>query len=58
LTRLFETQTNHRAIALDLKDVSLVDRDVMGFLAHCEADGVKLENLAPYIREWMEREKD
>jgi hypothetical protein len=30
----------------------------MGFLAHFEADGVKLENLTPYIREWMEREKD
>ena len=56
--RLFETQTNHRAIVLDLKDVSLVDRDVMGFLAHCEAARVKLENPAPYIREWMEREKD
>jgi len=32
--------------------------NVMGFLARCEADGVNLENLAPYIREWMEREKD
>jgi anti-anti-sigma regulatory factor len=58
LTRLFETQTNHRAIVLDLKDVSLVDRDVMGFLARCEAEGVKLENCTPYISEWMEREKD
>ena len=48
--RLFETQTTHRAIVLDLKDVSLVDRDVMGFLAHCEAARVKLENPAPYIR--------
>jgi hypothetical protein len=38
--------------------VSLVGRDAMGFLARCEADGVKLENCAPYIREWMEREKD
>jgi predicted metal-binding protein len=43
---------------LDLKDVSVVDRDVMHFFARCEADGVKLENCAPYIREWMEREKD
>jgi anti-anti-sigma regulatory factor len=47
LTRLIETQTNYRAIVLDLKDVSLVDRDVMGFLPRYEADGVKLENLAP-----------
>ena len=58
LRRLFELETDYRDIVLDLKDVSLVDRDVMGFLARCEADGVKLENCAPYIREWIEREKD
>ena len=58
LRRFFELQTDYRDIVLDLKDVSLVDRDVMGFLARCEADGMKLENCAPYIREWMEREKD
>jgi ABC-type transporter Mla MlaB component len=58
LRRLLERQTDWRDIVLDLKDVSVVDRDAMGFLARCEADGVKLENLTPYIREWMEREKD
>jgi hypothetical protein len=58
LRRLFELQTNYCDIVVDLKDVSLVGRDVMVFLARCEADGAKLENCAPYIREWMEREKD
>ena len=58
LKRLFECQTDHRDIVLDLKDVSVIDREVMRFLAHCEVDGVKLENCAPYIREWMERERD
>jgi hypothetical protein len=58
LRRLFELQTDYRDIVLDLKDVSLVDRDVMHFFVCCEADGVKLENCTPYIREWMEREKD
>jgi predicted metal-binding protein len=58
LRRLFELQTDCRNIGIDLKDVSLVGRDVLGFLARCEADGVKLENCPPYIREWMEREKD
>ena len=57
LRRLFEFQTNYRGIVLDLKDVSVIDRDVMGFFISCEADGVKLENCTPYIREWMEREK-
>jgi hypothetical protein len=58
LRRLFELQTDCRSIVLDLKDVSVVDRDVMCFLVRCEADGVKLENCTPYIREWMEREND
>jgi predicted metal-binding protein len=58
LRRLFELQTDDRDIVLDLKDVSVVDRDVMRFFALCEAEGVKLENCPPYIREWMEREKD
>ena len=58
LRRLFELQTDYRDIVLDLKDVGVIDRDVMHFFAHCEADGVKLENCAPYIREWMKREKD
>lgn len=58
LQRLFEVQTDCNEIVLDLRDVSMVNREVMRFLARCEADGVKLENCAPYIREWMEREKD
>jgi hypothetical protein len=58
LKRLFELQTSYCDIVVDLKDVSLVGRDAMGFLARCEADGIKLENCAPYLREWMEREKD
>ena len=58
LRRLFELQTDCRDIVLDLKDVSMVDREAMRFLARCEADGVNLENCARYIREWIEREKD
>ena len=58
LKRLFECQTDYRDIVLDLKDVGVIDRDAMRFFMRCEADGVKLENCASYIREWMEREKD
>ena len=57
LRRLFEGQTDCRDIVLDMKDVGVIDRDVMCFFISCEADGVKLENCASYIREWMEREK-
>jgi predicted metal-binding protein len=58
LRRLFEFQTDYHDIVLDLKDVGVVDREVMRFFMSCEADGAKLENCTPYIREWMEREKD
>jgi hypothetical protein len=58
LRKLFEPQTDYRGIVLDLREVSVVDREVMRFLISCEADGVRLENCASYIREWMEREKD
>jgi hypothetical protein len=58
LRRLFELQTDYRGIVLDLREVGMVNREVMRFLMSCEEDGVRLENCAPYIREWMEREKD
>jgi anti-anti-sigma regulatory factor len=58
LRSLFKLQTDGLHIVLDLKDVSLIDREVLRFLVSCEADGVRLENCAPYIREWLEREKD
>jgi hypothetical protein len=58
LRRLLELYTDYRAIVLDLKDVRLVDRETVRFLARSEGDGVRLENCPAYIREWMEREKD
>jgi hypothetical protein len=58
LRRLVEPRPDSRDIVLDLKDVSVVDRDAVSFLARCEADSIKLENLTPYIREWMEREQE
>jgi hypothetical protein len=56
LSRLLELQTE-RDIVLDLKDVGVIDREIMRFFLRCEAHGVKLENCPSYIREWMEREK-
>ncbi len=58
LRRLFERYPDYCAIVLDLKDVRLVDRETVRFLARSEGDGVRLENCPAYIREWMEREKD
>ena len=56
LRRLFKLEETNRKIVLDLKDVTLVDRDGVKFLSRCEADSVDLENCPAYIREWIERE--
>jgi hypothetical protein len=51
-----ESPDPDRNLALDLADVTLVDREAVKFLAHCEADSIELENCPPYIREWIQRE--
>jgi anti-anti-sigma regulatory factor len=56
LERLFNAETNGRRIVLDLKDLTLVDREGVIFLAKCEAD-VQIKNCPPYIREWIKRER-
>jgi flagellar biogenesis protein FliO len=43
---------------LDLKEVTLVDVGVVRFLIACEAQAIELLNRAPYIREWMSRERE
>jgi anti-anti-sigma regulatory factor len=58
LRKLFELQSDSHDIVVDLKDVTMVDREVMRFFMRCEADGMTLEHCTPYLREWMEREKD
>jgi predicted metal-binding protein len=56
LKELFDCE--YRNIILDLRDVSLADRDAVRFLRGCERDGMKFENCPAYVREWMDREKD
>lgn len=56
LQQLLECETRDHNLVLDLREVKLVDRDVIGFLASCEAKGVKLANCPAYIREWIEKE--
>ena len=58
LKSLLEWETAGPGIALDLKDLILVDRDAIRFLASREADGAILRNCPPYIREWIVREGD
>jgi anti-anti-sigma regulatory factor len=59
LQRLLEIElrANPTAVALDLKDVRLVDREAVKFLASCEAGGIPLKNCPSYVREWIETGK-
>jgi anti-anti-sigma regulatory factor len=44
-------------IVFDLKDLILVDLDVVRFLRHCETDSIELRNCPAYIREWLNGER-
>jgi hypothetical protein len=44
-------------VAIDLKDVLLVDREAVRLLAVSELKGAELRNSPAYIREWVTREK-
>jgi hypothetical protein len=55
LRKLFISETRGRHIALDLKELTLVDQDAVAFLERCEAGNIQLKNCAAYIREWINR---
>ena len=42
---------------LDLKEVTLVAREAVRFLARVEAGGVRLVNSPKYVRRWIAAEK-
>jgi anti-anti-sigma regulatory factor len=57
LQRLFALEEGGCSIALDLQEVTLIDREAITFLAKCEAEKIKLENCPTYIRQWIDLEK-
>jgi len=52
-----QVRTHRPRFVLDLGDVTLVDGAVVRFLIACETAGIELQHCAPYIREWMGRER-
>ena len=54
---LLGSEASTREIVLDLKDLTLVDRDAVRFLERCEADSIKLRNCPAHAREWITRER-
>ena len=53
-----QLETSGPRPVLQLDEVTLVDVDVVRFLNSCEAEGVRLVDCSPYIREWMRREQN
>ena len=45
------------AVDIDLRDVSLIDREAVKVLAFSEGNGIGLRNCPAYIREWIDRER-
>ena len=54
LRELLAGEAEGAQITLDLEEVRLVDREVVKFLAGCEARGIRLRNCPSYVREWIE----
>src|SRR5215510_12852013 len=56
LQDLIANETNHQII-LDLKEITLVDRWAVQFLAHIEETGVLIKNCPEYVRSWITAER-
>src|ERR1700741_4590906 len=54
---LFSEEGSDHIIVLDLKDLRLVDQDVVNFLRRCESGGIQLTHCPAYIREWINGER-
>jgi anti-anti-sigma regulatory factor len=57
LEALISSEANGRRIVLDLKDLTLVNRDAVSFLERCEVESITLKNCPAYIREWITRQR-
>ncbi len=55
---LIESEVANRHIVLDLRELTLVDRETVRFLEHCDSNGIELQNCPPYICEWIARQRD
>ena len=58
LFALLTVEPAGRAVALDLKNLTLVDREAVRFLRACEGRGILLRNCPAYIRTWMKCEAE
>jgi hypothetical protein len=55
--QLLVVEAPGQQLIFNLRDVTLVNQDVIAFLADCEANGIKLESCSLHIRSWIDQEK-
>ena len=53
-----EIDRSETDVALDLRQVLIVDREAVCFLARCETRGIKLMECPPFVREWIKSERN
>jgi hypothetical protein len=51
------TEEAHRSVLLDLKEVTLVEREAVRFLVSAEARGIQIVNCPEYVRSWIAAER-
>ena len=52
-----QIKTGGTSVTLDLNEVSLVDLDVIRFLAKCQTERISLVHCSRYISNWITRER-
>src|ERR1700691_6143255 len=52
-----QLSTGAPQVVLDLKEVTIVDVEVVRFLVACKTGGAKIVHCSRYIREWMVGER-
>ena len=54
---LAEENTQKQTVALDLSNVTFVDRDAMVFLCSAKARKIAVENCPSYVIRWIQQER-
>ena len=57
LDSVIASERNSFRLALDLKDLTLVDREVVHHLGYLEQHKIALKNCPGYIRHWIDDER-
>lgn len=58
LDRVIRLEQNGARLALDLENVTRVDREGMRFLRRCDETGTVLQSCPGYLREWIARDRE